>query len=233
MENREEVSNADSDPIRDAWESLGIAFAANQTGMKHADPERTLLLTLHEFQDQRKMLKLLLAWLKEYGDLVHVERLKSLAVDITAHELAWLGGLSSHRVEDGDLRWKSIIQMIKERLGSPSPHFTTSKLDELQAKRVGIDKHFQQFGLILPLVEPTDAKKLTPFSITVQNNLWLRLRALFGTNWRADTATILVLGKAKNPYQAERILGCAKETAYRNWKALKEAGAETLLKGAA
>jgi hypothetical protein len=221
------------DQLRDSWESLGIAFAINQSGIKHADPELTLIQTIQEFKEHRKMLKLTLAWLKDYGELLHVERLKALAKELSSAELAWLGGLSSYRVEDGDSRWKTLAQWIENRLGSPKAIFPTSRLDDLQTQRVGEDVHFKKFGLLIPKADAADLKKLRPLSEGVRGNLWLRMRSLFGTNWRADMATVLVLGLAQNPYQAECILGCAKETAYRNWKALKEAEVETLLRGAA
>lgn len=221
------------DLLRDAWESLGIAFVGNESGNQHADPERTILDSLKDFQEDRKMLKLVLAWLQNYGALVHVERIKSLAENLPAVELAWLGGLASHRIEAGDLRWRSVKQMIEKHLGKSSPHFPTSELDKLQAQRNGEDSHFKKFGLIIPKAESADTKKLRPVSVGIKMNLWLRMRALFGTNWRADMATILLLGLASNPYQAELKLGCAKETAYRNWKALKDAEVEKLLKDAA
>lgn len=221
------------DLLRDSWESLGIAFVVNASGTRHADPERTLLQTLREFEDQRKMLRLVLAWLRSYGALVHVERIKALAGDLPAGQLAWLGGLAEHQTQQGDLRWRSISQMIKHILGTPAPRFEMPKLDTLQVARKGEDLHFKEFGLVIPTVEPAEPKKLYSFNAGVRNNIWLRMRILFGTNWRADAATVMILGLAKNPYQAEQILGCAKETAYRNWRALKEADVEQLLRGMA
>lgn len=234
MKNKETPSiEKTEDQLRDDWESLGIAFALNQSEVKHADPERTLLRTVQEFKDHRKMLKLTLAWLKEFGELLHVERLKALSEELTLVELAWLGGLSSHRIADGDSRWKSLLHWIESRIGNPKAVFPTSRLDELQTQRMGEDPHFKKFGLLIPRADAADSKKLRPFADAVSGNLWLRMRALFGTNWRADMATVLVLGLAQNPYRAECILGCAKETAYRNWKSLKDAGVEGLLKDAA
>lgn len=221
------------DLIRDAWESLGIAFAANASGVRHADPERALLDTLKEFHQDRKMLKLVLAWLNSYGSLVHVERVKALSSKLSMIELAWLGGLAEKQIAQGDLRWRSISQMVKQRIGKPSPHFQIEALDEYLLQRFGVDAQFKEFGLHISNVDPADSKKIRPFEFGVKMNLWLRMRALFGTSWRADMATVLVLNLAENPYQAEKLLGCAKETAYRNWKSLKDAEAEKLLKAAA
>jgi len=219
------------DLIRDAWESLGIAFAFNQSGTRNADPEKTLLQTLCEFQNDRKMLTLVMGWLRDYRHLIHVERLKALANKLSASELAWLGGLASHQAEAGDARWKNLVQFVERKLGKPLPNFTSSRLDELQSERVGEDRFFKRFGLHVPRTEPADSKKLRPLSAGIMANIWLRMRALFGTNWRADTAVVLLHGVAKNAYQTERILGCSRETAYRNWRSLIEADAGSLLRG--
>lgn len=221
------------DLTRDAWESLGIAFVFNQSGTKNADPEKTLIQSLKELADDRKTLSLIQGWLREFGPLVHIERLKALANDLTASELAWLGGLAAHQAETGDARWKAIVRYIEDdKLGTPRPHFPSSKLDELQIQRKGIDKHFARFGLRIPILEAAEAKKFKPTASAIKENIWLRMRALFGTNWRADTAVVLIQGLAKNAYQVERILGCSRETAYRNWKSLIDADAAGLFKGA-
>ena len=225
---------ASPDSLRDAWENLGISFTANESGVVNADPERTLLASLREFQDDRKLLKLVLAWLTSFGDLVHVERIKALAGDLSAGELAWLGGLAMHQVESSaDRRWQTVVDFVKKRLGTPMPQFQTSKLDELQTQRVGVDEHFRCFGLMLPLLEVADMKKIRLRGDTLKGSMWFRMRALFGTNWRADVAVTMLLDSAKTSYQAGRVLGCSTETAYRNWNSLLEAGLPTLFKDVA
>src|SRR5690606_29899968 len=122
---------------------------------------------------------------------------------------------------------------IKERTGPTKKQAPPSRLDELQAKKDGADKEFASFGILIPKLEPADPKKIRPRKVVLQEHLWLRMRALMGSNWRADVASVMVLGLAKTSYQAEKVLGCSSETAYRNWNALKEAGAEHLLKKSA
>ncbi len=220
------------DSLRDAWENLGIAFAANESRAKNADPERTLIASLREFQGDRKLLKLVLAWLSSFGDLVHVERVKALAADLPASELAWLGGVASHQVDvSGDRRWSTVVEYVKKRLGSPMPRFETSRLDQLQAEKAGVDKGFDAFGISIPHSEAADPKKIRPRADAVAGCLWLRMRTLFGTNWRADVATVMLLGTAKTSYQAGKALCCSTETAYRNWNALQEAGLLALFRG--
>ncbi|MCC7441964.1 MAG: hypothetical protein IT285_10035, partial [Bdellovibrionales bacterium] len=189
------------DALRDAWESLGVAFAENQSGVRDADPERILILSLPEFREDRKLLKLVMAWLIEYGDLLHVERLRSLARELPVESLTWLGGLANHQAygsgSKGDRRWLALLNFIKERIGPIKKQVPASRLDELQAKRVGADKGFGSFGILVPRLEPADPKKIRSRQAVLQENLWLRMRALMGSNWRADVASVMVLGVAK------------------------------------
>lgn len=215
------------DKLTQAWISLGIAFAGR--GLEAADPERTLIESLNRFQEERKILRLILAWIKDFGDLLHVERLKALSKNLTPFELAWLGGLASYAT-GWDRRWYGLEKEVSKRLGEPKPIFKTTKLDELVAKRQGTETNFKKFGLVIPIIKPGLPKKLLKRSSVVKDHPWLRLRSLFGTNWRADIAWQLLQFPNKTPYRVAKDLGCTTETAYRNWQALKEANAEQILR---
>jgi hypothetical protein len=211
------------DVLRDELAALGIAFVTgNQALSLEPDPERTFLKSISEWNTDRKILKLFLAWMESYGDLFHVERLRSLAEPLSAVELAWLGGFASFQVSKKDLRWQAIEKYCTSRLGNPMPRFVTSNLDVLQAERKGKDPHFEKFGLIFPLLESSDQKKIYLRETTIKRNAWLRLRLLFGSNFRADMAYLFLRQKVTNAFQAEKFLGCSRETAYRLWKAFQE-----------
>jgi hypothetical protein len=215
-----------SDLLRDAWENLGIAFAVNKSKTKNADPEKTLLASLNEFGEDRKLLKLVLAWLVEFGDLVHIERVKALAANLSTKELAWLGGIAA--LQKGDRRWSTVVEFVRKKLGRYPPIHQVSQLDLLQAERSGADQTFLSFGLKIPIVEAADVKKVRVRADALEDNLWLRLRMLFGTNWRADVAAVMVLKTAETSYQAAKILHCSGEAAYRNWNSLTEGRLEDL-----
>ena len=61
-------------------------------------------------------------------------------------------------------------------------------------------------------------------------NPWLRLRAAFGANWRADVLFVILNGLANNPFQASRVLGCSYETAHRIWQGATQANVKDLFK---
>lgn len=225
-----------TDELRDRWENLGIAFSVHNMPLINVDPEMTLVSSFKEFYDDRKLVGLILSWLQEFGDLVHVERLKSLAGNLTAFEYAWLGGLAHHQLATSNSaahrRWQVIVELAKRKLGEVMPQFPTRKLDELQVERNGADENFKRFGILIPKIEIAPAKKIRIRPQVLRDNLWFRMRLLFGTNWRADIATAMLLDLAKTSYQLERVLGCSRETAYRNWNALTEVDIRALLKSA-
>lgn len=208
------------------WASLGIAFSARASAP--ADPEATIIETLSQMKEDRKFLGLLLGWLREYGDLVHIQRLRSLAVAIPVEERCWLGGVARHAGKF-DHRWHAIVNAVQKGWHSDPPEIVTSKLDRLVAKKNSSDQEFAAFGITIPTAKVADSKKLRLRSRVLKEHGWLRLRALFGSNWRADIAWLMLQDAEQTPYQVAKVLGCNMETAYRNWKALKEADATAIL----
>jgi hypothetical protein len=200
--------------------SLGIAFAMDVNNTE-ADPELAFVRSLSEWGTERKTLKLLLAWIDRMGDLVHIERLKSLADTCNAVELAWLGGFASIQVNKKDLRWAAIEKFCQKKLGPKMPRFEISKLDTLQALKSGTDEHFARYGITIATVTPSDDKKLVPRESILRTHRWLRIRQIFGTNYRADMVYALMTNQVENAHQAEKLLGCTSETAYRLWKSLE------------
>lgn len=214
------------DRLSSLWLSLGVAFAGETK--EAADPEGTLIETLSVLQEERKFLGLILAWIQEYGDFIHVERIKALAKNLSSLELAWLGGIALH-VVGIDKRWNIIVQFAEDYKKKQRRRFKMSKLDELAAKRKGYDRAFKKFGLTIQTVQMAKKTKLLKKSHTLKRHPWLKLRALFGANWRADIAWMMIKRPNQTPYQVAKYLGCNVETAYRNWSSLKDVNAPALL----
>lgn len=222
------------DFLRDQWTSLGIAFAAKPK-IKNADPEATLILSLKEFYEDRKILKIVISWLDEFGDLVHVERLKILARKLNARDQAWLGLIADYMVNvRKDYRFKKILEMVENHLGNPPAFFEQSKFMELHFEReilkgsVSVGK---KFGLNITQSDLIGyPKKLQDKRAAIMGNIWLRMRLLFGCSWRADVCTVILLDMAQNYYQVKKVLGCSIETAHRNWKSLNESDVLDLFK---
>lgn len=215
------------DKLSESWLSLGIAFATETNEI--ADPEVTLIKTLSILQQERKFLGLILAWIEEYGDLIHIERIKALAKNLHPIEIAWLGGIALHATKF-DRRWDVIVHFARKNRQTYKRRFQTSELDMMAAERKGFDKKFKTFGLTIPIFEISKKSKILNRSHTLNKHTWLKLRALFGANWRADIAWMMLKNTSQTPYQIAKTLACNIETAYRNWYSLKEANVVGLLK---
>lgn len=208
-----------SDLLRDQWSSLGIAFASKSANL--VDPETALIgfAKSHEFPRDRKMMGLILLWLNEFSKLVHVERLRLMANDLLPDEVAVLGGIANKCVANGDLRFGTLVTLAKTTGGGHALADTDSYLE-----MKGVDSEFNEVGIRVGLVAPSKAAKLMPRERIIRSNLWLKNRLLFGSNVRADIATVKSLKLAGTGYAAAKLLRCSPNAAYRNWKDLDEAG---------
>lgn len=209
------------DKLSAKWSSLGVAFYGPSI---LTSPEEALIefLKSNEFPDDKKMISIVLMWLKNYSALVHVERLKNMLNDLNAFELAVLGGIAKKTSSFGDLRWK-MIERIVQKKNSSSVSFKQGDTPSF-IKLKGMDKDFALFGIKVAHVIPEDDKKLLRREVVIRNNLWLKNRVLFGSNVRADVATLIELKQIKNGYEASKLASCSMTAAYRNYSALIEAG---------
>lgn len=207
-----------NDILRDQWTSLGIAF--NSKNNVVSDPETAIIsfLKSNEFPDDRKMISLILAWLKENAKLVHIERLKSLTENLGSFELAILGAISLKCKKNGDLRWQTIIEKVKKR-NTGSPNFQIDE-SEFLIKKNGEDSDFAEFGIRISKIHADRPDKILELRRIVETNKWIHHRILFGVNMRADVATVMVLKLAESAYQASKFLKCSFRSASRNWNDL-------------
>jgi len=210
-----------ADVIRDQWASLGVAFAFGSR--TQCDPETALInfVNSSEFPEDKKMMSIVLLWLKKYSSFVHIEKLKTPAKNLSGDALLLLGAIAVKCINFGDHRWKSI-----EKLARTKSKSYTSILRDSDAliNRNGLDADFLKFGIRVIPITPEDKKKLIKREQIFKMNSWLRQRLLFGTNLRADIATAIQLKLSDTAYGAAKLLGCSMNAAYRNWKDLTEAG---------
>lgn len=208
--------------LAEVWTSLGVAFHSRASEISFS-PEDGIIKFLKsgEFPEDKKMISLIIEWLRLYSKVVHVERLKNYCGNLTDLELAILGGLAKKCISFGDHRWSIIIKTVQKKIGTSSS-FACDSENYISLK--GLDTDFSTFGLRMANIKPVSEKKLIPRNILIQKNTWIKNRFLFGSNLRADIATIRELGLAKTAYQAAKIAICSMNAAYRNWDDLEDAG---------
>lgn len=213
-----------TDLLRDKMGAIGIAFAANASGVKDVDPESVILDVIKsgEFPESKASIKLLLSLLLEHGEVFHVERIKGQIGDLSPYETAILGALALKLSDAGDQRWKTICVAALKRLGSNKPKWGPTPDEGFHLKRSGSDDAFKKFGITCPKVEPADLKKVRSKLALIENNIWFRNRVAFGVNMRADAISAVTLANPANASQLKKALHCSTDCAYRNWKDLMQ-----------
>jgi hypothetical protein len=212
------------DRLAHDWASLGVAFNTGEGIYKNASPEQTIINTIKsgEFPADKKIFGLMLLWMEEYHEFIHVEQLKSLCKNLSPFELAILAALSKKILNHGDLRFKAIITYSKKKFGKHTPHFKEGD-DKLLLSLKGFDEDFNEFNIKVVPLKRDEKKKLLKREHILKNNVWLKNRLLFGANLRADFITVFTLGLAQNAYQAAKFLNCSMNASYRNWRDIVEA----------
>jgi len=200
--------------------SLGFAFYGDAAQL--ADPEATLLDVVRLAGEEPKAFRMLLAWLDKVRDLIHVERARVLAGDLTGDALIALGVLALKQVKSGDRRFSILSDLSKEKLSKEPPHNScfAKQADAFLIEKYGADPELLEFGIHAQEIRSADQKKILNLEKILTQNSWLKFRALIGANFRADIAFVMARRLARNPYQAAKQVHCSQETAYRLWKGL-------------
>ena len=218
------------------WGALGVTYANRTLGL-FVDPERALIFSLPIMAKDLKLLRIVMAWLKDFHYLVHVERISTLIATYrpfiqTDWEIVWriMAGLSTTIAADGDRRWKKVVADCTH-LCAKTPQQKIFVGEPYLSERHGCEEAFAKFDLCVPLPGEgaTSTRKLLTRRAVLNINPWLKLRALFGTNWRADVICIMMSQAVENPYQAAKMLGCSYETAWRIWQSCDEADMEKII----
>lgn len=220
------MKNSSFECFKSDFVSLGFAYHGEASRVA-PDPEKMIIEVMKLFREDQKLFRILLSWLDRFGDLVHVERLAHFMNDLSDEEKIFLGVTALKRVNAGDSRYKVLAKRIKRlKLKLETP---LSGQDEYLISKHGEDPEFLTFGVRTAKIDAAENKKLLQRKWVIESNLWLRLRALFGSNFRADIAFVKLTKLAKNPYGTMKLIRCSKETTYRIWSSLDEANVEALL----
>ncbi len=221
------MNNSSFESIKPALISLGFSYMGEPS--KHSpDPEKTLVAALSHFQEDQKLYRMLLAWMERFGDLIHVERLATYSKELSPNERLILGVTALKLLNAGDTRFKTLFERVrKEKLKYTLP---LTGNDPYLIEKNGIDPEFKVFGVKTAKITSSDPKKLLSRKFVLENNLWLRFRALLGTNYRADIAFVRTSRLVDTAYGAMKFLHCSKETSYRIWGNLEEARVEDFIR---
>ena len=204
--------------------SLGCGFKVDYLDLA-SDPEQTIIDSLNFFWTDEKLFIMLIGVLKHrISDLIHVERLVSLAKKLSNDELIILMVIADKMVRLGDRRFKLVEQKLKRRgmklSKSPNKLYSGKYLLD----KWGLDPSFKKYKIIVPKLFEEAEKKFFNRKHILENNPWLRIRALVGSNYRADLIYLKSANIVDSPAKAYKIVGCERSTAYKIWDSISEVG---------
>jgi hypothetical protein len=220
------MENRSFDNLKSDLVSLGFSYVGEPSKIA-PDTENVIIEIIKLFTEDQKLYRILLAWMDRFGDLIHVERLASQVDLLSDYDKLILGVTALKRVNAGDIRFKVIYEKILKQKNKIN--FNLSGQDNYLIEKHGIDLEFKAFGITTSKILPSENKKIMDRKWVLKINPWLRLRALLGSNFRADMTFIRLSHQAVNAYAAMKLLRCSKETSYRIWGSLEEAGVESLI----
>jgi len=202
---------------------LGCNFAAYPNKIHPVDPEKTIIQALDSFWTDKKVFTMLIGLLKyRIHPLINLPRLYNMAL-ILENDKKILISVLLFKVAKAtkDDRYKFYANKIKKKTRSYS-YFPKEYSDTFYIQRNGIDKEFKKFNLNLAdFFDIQHEKKFAPMIKIYSQNPWLRLRALIGTDYRADIIYLKISGVISNQAEAAKIIGCNKSSVSRVWNSIK------------
>lgn len=131
--------------------------------------------------------------------------------------LAFLAALLASSENRNFINAASKIRYSKKNLNE---HVDKTLRLAAEFRQIEFDPIFSKYGLKISKLSEEGEKKFIPRKYVLQQNPFLFCRTLFGTNWRADVAALLMLKPESTPTEIMRSLGCSYETAHRNHQSL-------------
>ncbi|MCB0341637.1 MAG: hypothetical protein H6626_09330 [Pseudobdellovibrionaceae bacterium] len=209
-------------PITRQLSSLGCNFAVQESDAV-ADPEKTILMAIDYFWIDKKIFTMLIAVLKyRISHLINVKRLHILSKKIDTDKKLILSVVAAKvGQQTGDIRFTELAKKLKKP-GEKVTRCPAKYQDNYYLERKGVDRDFKKVGLeIADFFEEQTEKKLKTIKKIYLENDWLRLRALSGPDYRADTLYLLKAGLAKNQSEVAKWLQCNKSSVSRIWSSIK------------
>lgn len=194
------------------------------------DPEKQLLNSLKYYWINNSIFFLiytsLVNMLYQY---IHVDRLVKLAKSshLTNDELCLLVAICDN-LSSKDIRFKVATQKLRtEDLKMEYP--PEKETDEFLIKRWGEEKSLRKLGAKVRSFYIEKSSKIQSLEKLLSNNPWIKYRALFGSNTRADAAYIILNSpKEITASEVSRLINCTRQTVGHHYKDLSVIRRENL-----
>jgi len=203
--------------------SLGCFFSNDESRIE-ADPEQTIIDALEYFWSDKKVFTMLIGLLKfRLYHLVNTKRLGTLALNISGEKQVLLAVISSKVARHtGDIRYGQLAARLRKK----KPLFKKwpkEYSDSFYLNRKGVDKDFKKFKVTVPdFFDQQSEKKFKPLKRIYSENLWLKVRAIAGPDYRADAIYLRSRGAIKTQSELAKTLGCNKSSISRFWNSIQD-----------
>ena len=181
------------------WCSLGVAghSCPAETGTI-IDPEALLLATTRLGKHDPRLFDECLDWLSQHASRLHLQRLKTLHADTGLGDPVVLAAIADWLFsQGGQAKWKNFTKVDTHHPSPVSLFGGAAPRDP--------DPVFAKRGILRPPIRLRGMSR--PPNPTLPPNLLLALRALIGTNARAEVILCLATGPAAHPSEIARLTG--------------------------
>lgn len=177
------------------WTLLGVpgqGGGPESGGVRRViDPEALLLLTSEAGRYDARLMDEVIGWLRQYGRLVNIHRLKTLHEQHDLGNGGVMGGIAGTLLQKSRLvKWRVIEEPGGERAKGNGEALFRRRDGEAEAVFGEVDEVFKRHGYLRGRVRERDAvSKLETGRAEV---LLVKLRALLGVNARAEILAALL-----------------------------------------
>ncbi|MBT4762876.1 MAG: hypothetical protein HOO06_14375 [Bdellovibrionaceae bacterium] len=201
--------------------SLGCNFILYKQGLE-ADPEKTIIEVLDYFWIDKKIFSMAVGLLRyRIHHLINLKRLWLLSEDLDEDHKAVLAVLtlkiSKFTGDERYLHFSKKLRFKKIKINDYPKKYS----DPFYIQRKGIDKDFKLLKVtVADFFSDQPERKFKTLKNIYSSNKWLRIRAIVGPEYRADTLYLTSSGKACSQADVVSILGCNKSSISRIWSSL-------------
>ena len=217
------MDNTSVEKFYQSLSSIGVAIYSKsytKSFSKSVDIESTLIEAAHhiELGLDRRILSLILSWIREHGEQINMERLRKLS-NKEEQSPYWINLFAFYGLSQGQSRWKILAKPVVSR------EFANEDLEMAKSRLEfkGEEVWSKGTGFLIPLgSEPIDSKYVLSAKQISSLNVMFKCRLIWGANWKADIYFAMIMG-AKTANAAAKAVGSSYDPAYRVYQGAKNA----------
>jgi hypothetical protein len=186
------------------------------------DVEALIAETTHAARFDGRLLKWLLTWFRDFGDLVNKKRLMHVIKDADG---AVLGAVIEIAMQHG--ADNNFITVVKKCRPNKQPEVLQKGMEDveifIEEQKAAGKKEYKKWGLFCTMVEFYDDAVRTRESV-LKNSELLAIRSVFGVNLRSELIYLLRKSSGLAVRRISKILGYAYSGVYQEVKCLVKNG---------